>query len=124
VSRDHTSAWTHARPTAIDLRAHHVSVLPAKPRPAANRSALSPLARQAVTRRFQIVRVSDIVGQTVGDQCVRRYDGVAAPVTVSVITIDRFRRSRWTGFGDRDRVNFAVKVKNRPPATGWAPGSR
>jgi hypothetical protein len=25
-----------------------------------------------------------------------------------VIAIDRFRRSRSTGFGDRDRVNFAT----------------
>lgn len=31
-----------------------------------------------------------------------------------MISIDRFRRSRWTGFGDRDRVNSAAEQGRQP----------
>ncbi len=62
------------------LDAHHLSVLAANPRPTANRSALSPLARQLETRCFQIVRVS-----AMGDDC--RASGCA-----------RQERGRCTGY--------------------------
>jgi len=42
---------------------------------------------------------------------------------VSVIAIDRFRRSRWTGFGDRDRVNStsgsSATSSRRPRSGPW-----
>lgn len=60
---------------------HHLSVLAAKPRPALNRSARSPLARQLATRCFHKTRASVIGLATVGHHAANAKNGVAAPVT-------------------------------------------
>lgn len=85
-----------------------MSVLAAKPRPIAYRSALSPLARQLMTRCFQIVRASAMAA-TVGDQATPAKNGLGAPVTTDAPILIIVFAQAW---GIADGPEGPVRIKH------------